>query len=201
MKQSNRHIHIDFADEDLACRAQAGSNSCFAELVRRYSMRLLRFVAQKVSHPQDAEDLVQDTFVKAYSNLGRYRKPYRFRTWLYTIASRLIIDHYRVSRKTMPLDDQMISPGASEPCELLAKWEETHNLWMAAKRLPPKQHDVMWLKYMEGMTICEIARVLQMTQINVRVSLHRARRHLAQKQEQPGKAMPLESRPCFQERI
>lgn len=201
MNLRNAHVPINFTDEDLACRAQGGSKSCFAELVRRHSVRLLRFVAQKVPHLQDAEDLVQETFVKAYKNLGRYRKSHTFRTWLYTIGSRLIIDHYRSSRKTAPLDDQWISPGASDPYEILAQWEETHNLWMAARRLPPKQHDVLWLKYMENMTIAEIARILNMTQINVRVLLHRARRRLVQKQEQPGKAMPLESHPCFQEPI
>ncbi len=200
MNESCHSSPGEFTDEQLACRAQAGSKSCFAELVRRYSGRLLRFVGRKIPHCQDAEDLVQDTFVKAYQHLGRYRKRYTFRTWLYTIASRLIIDHHRLSRKTTSLDNQMIASGTAEPSAILAQEEKVNSIWSQAKQLPPKQVDVLWLKYAEGMKIKEIARVLRMTEINVRVLLHRARRRLLQ-QEQPDPSVSFESRACLQERI
>ena len=69
-------------DEELARRAQLGCTDSFEELVRRFQVPLLRFLGRRTS-AVDAEDLLQDTFVRAYQNLQRYRSAWRFRTWLF----------------------------------------------------------------------------------------------------------------------
>ena len=69
------------SDEELACRTQAGSSACFGELVRRHEQRLLRFLMQRTRHLHDAEDLLQDTFARAYQRIGSYNPAWRLSTW------------------------------------------------------------------------------------------------------------------------
>jgi len=83
------------SDKELVCRVQTGSQSCFAELVQRYTGRLYHFLRLKTSTVQDAEDLVQETFLKAYRNIDRYHPNWKFSTWIFTMAIRLSIDHHR----------------------------------------------------------------------------------------------------------
>src|SRR3954467_1288822 len=87
-------------DEELACRACAGSTACFEEIVRRFQVPLSRFLARRFPSRRDVEDILQDTFIKAWQSLHRYERQYAFRTWLYTIAYRLAVSRGR--RETIP---------------------------------------------------------------------------------------------------
>ncbi len=75
-------------DEDLADRVKSGSNAGFEELINRYSSRLYHYLRPKMKNSQDVEDLVQETFLKAYKNIAKFDKKYKFSTWIYTIATR-----------------------------------------------------------------------------------------------------------------
>ena len=86
-------------DQTLALRAKQGCMDSFEELVRRYQVPLLHFLA-RFGNETDAEDLAQDTFIRAYRNLKRYRRRWRFSTWLFTIARRLAINSRRGKRVT-----------------------------------------------------------------------------------------------------
>ncbi|MBN2270051.1 MAG: sigma-70 family RNA polymerase sigma factor, partial [Sedimentisphaerales bacterium] len=81
--------------EDLARRSQLGCRASFAELVERYGTGLLRFLRRRTNNLHDAEDLVQDTFVRAYANIHGYRSTYKFSTWLFTIARNLACTRLR----------------------------------------------------------------------------------------------------------
>jgi DNA-directed RNA polymerase specialized sigma24 family protein len=116
---------MPLSDEDLAGRAQEGCSASFEELVRRFQVPLLQFL-QRWAAREDAEDLVQDTFVRAYRNLHRYRSSWRFATWLYTIARRLSINQRRRSRPKT--DCQMLEEIADtrpRPAECVAEVEKT----------------------------------------------------------------------------
>ncbi len=165
--------------EELACLARQGSSAAFGELVDRFGGRLLTYLHHKTGSWHDAEDLVQETFVRAYQNLDRFREVQRFSTWLFTIASRLAISHFRRSRaeKTLP---EMESVTAGPVAELTRR-ETKRSLWKAAKGLSANQFEVLWLKYSEGMAIKEIARVMGKTPVYVKVLLYRARINLAKR--------------------
>jgi RNA polymerase sigma-70 factor (ECF subfamily) len=167
------------SDEELAVRAQAGSHRCFEELVYRYSQRLFYYLRAKIPTPQDAEDLVQETFFKTYRNIGRFDHQYKFSTWLYTTAARLAISFYRKKRADeATLEPACTSSFAADPSEKLIRQESRHSLWQAAQRLQHCQYEALWLRYVEELPVKEIAKVMNKSQIHVRVLLHRARLNL-----------------------
>jgi RNA polymerase sigma-70 factor (ECF subfamily) len=169
----------DKTDEELAREARAGSRRSFEELACRYKRRLFVYLRPRLASDEDAEDMVQDTFLKLYRNIGGYDPAFRFSTWLYTSANRLAIDSFRKGaggRDTvaMTAELQIADPSAGRvagPAE--------SGLWDAARALGGDRYRVLWLRYGEDMTIEEIAAVIGRTKLAVRVLLHRARTCLA----------------------
>jgi RNA polymerase sigma-70 factor (ECF subfamily) len=169
----------DRTDEELAGEARAGSRRSFDELARRYKRRLFAYLRPRLGSDQDAEDLVQETFLKLYRNIGGYDPACRFSTWIYTAASRLAIDAFRkgaASRGRVVALGQADLPDPSPDAE---GGSEGSGLWDAARGLGPARFRVLWLRYGEDMSIEEIAAVLGRSKIAVRVLLHRARTSLA----------------------
>ncbi len=169
-------IMAQISSEELAQLAQNGSSESFAELVRRYEGRLLLFMKHKTGNIADAEDLVQEAFIKAYSNIKKYRNCFRFSTWLFTIASRLAASHYRKLKIQTNRQNEIIY---SNPAEAVTEKESSSNLWLLANNLPDNQYQVLWLKYIEDMSVREISKVMGKTQTNVKVLLYRARINLS----------------------
>ena len=165
--------------EELARRAQKGCRESFAELVERYGIRLFRFLRYKTNNLQDAEDLVQESFVRAYLNIHQYRNSWKFSTWLFTIAARLAYSHFRRSRPFQPVDQ--IESSGPEPGQMVVDKEARQSLWALARGLSMNQYQTLWLKYGQDMSIKEIASVLRKSQVNVKVLLYRARINLAKK--------------------
>jgi RNA polymerase sigma-70 factor (ECF subfamily) len=186
------------SDEELVARVQTqtGSHRCFDELVHRYCRRLFYFLRPKVTTDEDAEDLVQETFLKTYRNIDRFDLNYKFSTWLYTTAVRLAISFYRKKR----IDDGFHGSNSSSltPPDQVMREEDSKNLWNIAQTLQSNQYQVLWLRYMEELSLGEIAVVMKKNRVHVRVLLHRARLNLI-KQLNPsasskeiGKAYPAE---------
>jgi len=165
--------------EELARRTTGGCRASFAELVVRYSPGLYQFLRRRTDNAQDAEDLVQDTFVRAFENIDRYRSSYKFSTWLFTIARRLASSSWRSKRLSPPLTH--VKPSCPGPHEAMARQETQRSLWDAARKLTANQHQVLCLRYAEDMTIREIAKVMGKSQVNVKVLLYRGRTNLANK--------------------
>jgi RNA polymerase sigma-70 factor (ECF subfamily) len=172
-------------DEDLAARAASGSRSAFEELVTRYSARLLHFLESRSGPGSDAEDLVQETFLKAYRNIERFDPGRRFSTWLYTIALRLAISRHRSQgARPLPLDPEGPAHPSPGPQEALIRKEEAQsagNIWFLARTLKPREYEVLWLRYAEEMPLKDIARTMKRSQVGVRVLLHRSRLRLGQR--------------------
>lgn len=164
------------SDEELVAKAQTGSRRCFNELVHRYSHRLYYFLRSKVTSDEDTEDLVQETFLKTYRNINRFDMNYKFSTWLYTTAARLAISFYRKKRLNEGLS--VFNPSSPDPQEQVLREEDSENLWNIAQSLQSNQYQVLWLRYMEELSLKEIALVMKKNQVHVRVLLHRARLNL-----------------------
>lgn len=169
--------------EALALRAQRGEVGCFDELVRVMQPRLRRFLAGRVGSDADADDLVQETFVKALDNLERYDPRYRFSTWLFTIGSNLAASHHRAraTRSAVGAGERVVD--RIDPEAAIIDRDAGARLWERAESvLKPAHYRVLWLRYAEDLDVSEIARRTGRTAISVRVTLYRARRRLAQEE-------------------
>lgn len=163
--------------EDLVRRAREGSEAAFEALVERFSGRLYQFLVARGTRPHDAEDLVQETFVRAYEALDRYDPRWSFRAWLFTIGRRCAISQHRARRKLVPLPEDGL---AAAPAVDTADDDGAGTVWRrAAKLLSPKHYEALWLRYGEDMSVRQIGRVMGMSELHARVVLHRARSRLA----------------------
>ena len=168
-------------DEELARRARAGSIRSFEELARRYKRRLFVYLRPRVGSDEDAEDLVQETFLKLYRNIGSYDPEFRFSTWLYTSAGRLAIDVYRKGAASRDKRTEENAGELPDPASERDRDPRALALWDAARGLGANRFRVLWLRYGEDLSIEEIAAVMGRTRLAVRVLLHRARTDLMKK--------------------
>ncbi len=169
---------------DLVRRVQAGCSDSATELANRFMPRLLILIERRLAGRRaDAEDIAQESMAKAFQHLDRFDFNYQFSTWLFTIAYRLASDFARKEKrrpKSFPIeiaeDDRSLDMRRID-----SRWSEVvDDIWsLARSALVESQYTVLWLKYGEGLSIQEIASVLQKTQIGVRVQLHRARSKLS----------------------
>ncbi len=173
----------DLDSEELAWRAKQGCQASFTELVHRYAPRLHVFLRRKTRDRHEVEDLVQDTFTKAYQNLGRYDDSWKFSTWLFTIAARLAVSRHR---KREPRSGTLNPRAQAAVDDAMDRQEQQENLWAKVAELTDRQRQVLWLKYAEDMPVKEIARTMGKSQVCIKVLLYRARVSLAKRlDEQP----------------
>lgn len=181
----------------MAAAASGGCAESFEALVLRVGPRLLRYLRGRVRDECTAEDLVQETFLRAYRHLGRYDPERSFSTWVFTIATRLAVSHAR-TRRGLPLAE-IDPPDArgADPLETMAVREQHDNIWrLAWRKLPPGQLTALWLRYAEQMPIRRIAVVMGNSPGGVKVLLHRARRRLIECSRTPaGRCRSESARP------
>jgi RNA polymerase sigma-70 factor (ECF subfamily) len=155
--------------------AKAGSADAFAELVRSYKVRLLRFLMTRCASHADAEDALQDTLIAAYRYLYSYDPRWRFSTWLYRIAIR----NAQKSRSENTVEYSDLGDEESDPLLHCIAASETENLWLCARRI--LNDDVFaatWLRYAEDMSINDISKALDRSDSWTKVNLLRAREAL-----------------------
>jgi RNA polymerase sigma-70 factor (ECF subfamily) len=147
----------------------------FEQLVYRYEQRIYRFACNACSREPDARELTQDTFVKAFRAIAQYNPEHSFAAWLFTIARHKCIDHLRVPRPFETHEIPELADGC-DPGEMLSRNEEQLNFWALARNaLSPAQFQALWFRYVEDLSVAEIARILRLTQTHVKVLLFRAR--------------------------
>jgi RNA polymerase sigma-70 factor (ECF subfamily) len=165
-------------DEELARDARAGSRRSFEELACRYKRRLFVYLRPRLGSDEDAEDMVQDTFLKLFRSIDRYDPAYRFSTWLYTSANRLAIDSFRKSAVARDRSTALSGQDIPDPAVVCEGEAGATGVWAVARTLGADRYRVLWLRYGEDMTIEEIGAVLGRSRLAVRVLLHRARTSL-----------------------
>ncbi len=164
-----------FSDNELVKKAGNGCSDSFEELLRRYENRVYGFLRRQTGHAHDAEDLTQQTFVAAFRALSRFREGGNFAAWLFTIAGRLAISHFRRKRVTEELPENLPAPPDAQTCA-----QSNTPLWDFAKsKLSARHYQVLWLHYAEDFSVNDIAHAMSISRVHVKVLLHRARRTLA----------------------
>ncbi len=172
-------MNEDLGNQALVEAAKGGSVEAFSELMLQYEKRIYNFLWQWVRSSHDAEDLTQETFLKAFRNIRRLDSAGVFCAWLFTIARRTASNHFRALKPKEELSDDT-ECSEENPAEALERKEEGESVWRLARRLKPAQFEVLWLRYGEGFSVQETARIMNTNQIRVKVLLHRGRKELAQ---------------------
>lgn len=178
--------------DDLVERAKRGDTRAFEGLIAAYKDRIFNYASRMLNDPVEAEDIAQDTFIRAYQSLPRFRGAASFQTWLYRIASNLVIDHIRRKQRRQegmtsldaPVDTdegQLVRELADErrgPLELAESDAIQREVRWAIAQIPPKLRGVLVMYDIEGMSYQDIADVLGCPLGTVKSRLFNARAQL-----------------------
>ncbi|WP_459211682.1 RNA polymerase sigma factor [Aquimarina rhabdastrellae] len=160
-----------------------GNVNAFSVLVNRYKSFVFTIVYRLVKNRDEAEEVAQDTFIKAYQSLKSYRGDAKFSTWLYTIAYRKSLDQikknkvhytYTLIEEVNEGDAQEIENGLS----YLEQKERTQIIKEGILKLPPEAAAIITFYYFEDKKVKEIATITGLTVDNVKIKLHRSRKQL-----------------------
>lgn len=150
-------IFREAEDRDLVLRARKNGVEAYNTLVSRWEGRIYNYLLRLTGHPEDSMDLCQDTFLKAYQNLGRLDDPARFGPWLYRIAHNEAMSHLRRPQRETELEEHAVPAPAGGR---MAPVEVTLAVESALARLSPEQREAVVLKVYEGFKFDEIAEIL-----------------------------------------
>lgn len=176
---------MEVEDEELVSRSQQGDMAAFECLVWRYQPRIQRFMENQISNVEDAKDMTQQTFIKAYNSLSRFRNGHRFSPWIFTIARRQSIDYLRslgIAKNDSSRYDHEQLETNDDPSKLLASAEHCQQIWKWVHCLvDERSYHILWLRVQEEMSIKEIGQVVGISRTLVKVLLCRARKTLVAK--------------------
>ena len=162
-------------DSHLILRCQRGDPAAFAELVEAYKKPIYNLAYRMLNDREEANDLTQDTFLRVYQNLERYRPEHKISTWMYAIASRLCIDRLRKIKGSVWELDFNIPDHKPLPEEQLIQKEMRQDIDNAISRLPEKYRLVIVLRHLNELSYEEIATVLELPVNTVKTHLFRGR--------------------------
>jgi len=162
-------------DLDLIARVKAGEREAFDELVVKYQKPLYSLLYRMVSNHEDASDILQKTFVKAFTGLGSFERRSSFKTWLYQIAINLAKNVYRDRARAVhvPIDDVVIKKNP-RTLETLIHNESRLLLRKSLTELPEKQRMTLILRVQEGKKFEEIASIMKCSLGTAKANYHHA---------------------------
>jgi RNA polymerase sigma-70 factor (ECF subfamily) len=163
------------------CVAAHRCEPCFEALMRRYQSPLLHFLTRRLASRHDAEDLVQETFLAAFRNIGEYDSKWCVSTWLFTIATRLAASRRRRQRPgpAAGVHPENEPARRADPADDAERGELRSLLWDAVRQsLDDDSFSAVWLSYVETMSAEQIGQVLGRNANAVRILLYRARARL-----------------------
>ncbi|WGH76406.1 sigma-70 family RNA polymerase sigma factor [Tenacibaculum tangerinum] len=171
----NDQIYID--------KILKGDTNAYAFLVEKYKGMVFSLALKMVRSSEEAEEISQDAFIKAYKNLSTFKGASKFSTWLYKIAYRTCLDNLKKNKEkyhTDTIDEITINKIQSTDSILegIERKERAHIIRHCLQSLPEEERLVLWMFYFEELSLKEITEVTDMSQTNVKVKLHRARKRL-----------------------
>jgi RNA polymerase sigma-70 factor, ECF subfamily len=178
---------LNIEQAELIRRAQAGDLDAFRRIHEEYGRRILNFVYRLVDVREDAEDLAQNVFLKAYADIGRLQDTGKFESWLYRIARNEVYQSYRKRRAQPEVVDG--DPGEEEERRLEGSWADSRptpqetilqgelgsRIRDVLAALPPKHREVFVLAVIEEKSYAEIAEIVGRSLLSVKTDIFRAR--------------------------
>lgn len=186
-------VRENLHETDLIREAQAGSRTAFDSLVRQYDQAVLRLAMHLTGSEQDAQDIQQEAFLKAYRYLGNFRFECSFYTWIYRIVTNLCLDHLR-RRKARREDQAVMIDSSGEEMDLLTNVSDDRaganparelerkflgqRILLALDELTPRERMVFELKHYQGLRLRTIGEMLNTTEETAKNTLFRATKKL-----------------------
>lgn len=175
----------DGSDGTYARQVQDGNRDAFRVLIERYEGMVFDLTHQYADQPEDAEDLAQDIFLKAFDRIDRLRKPDRFASWLYGIAINHCRDYAKNARRdtyafahTEQEDSELADTNELAQDDALIANEHGEQLWAALEELSSSYATAFLLKYRDGLTYKAMSKRLDASVSALKVRVHRARKKL-----------------------
>jgi RNA polymerase sigma-70 factor (ECF subfamily) len=170
-------------DEQLVRKSQQDDERAFGELVSRYESKVYSLALKMVRNPEDAEDVLQDTFLRAYRGIKSFKGNSTFSTWIYRITANSALMRLRKRQlPTVSIDDAdereapiNIADWAPGPVEQMLNQETQAAMTEAIEALPPEFRQVFVLRDIEELSNAEVAEILDLSVAAVKSRLHRAR--------------------------
>ena len=163
------------SDADLIRRWRGGDGRAATQLVERHAQAVARFVAA-AGERSCVDEVVQDTFVRAFGALDSFRGESSFRTWLFTIAKRLLLDRRRAERRSRIVTGVSEGDGITQfdALDTMVADESLRRVRTAVESLSPRQREVFTLRVEQGLSYKEIAELIGSTEGAARVHYHNA---------------------------
>ena len=174
-------------DTTLVERVRGGDRSAFGEIVKRYQARVYRLAVRFTGNPQEAQEVLQETFLAAFRNLASFRAESAFSSWLYRVTVNCSLMHLRKGRAGPPrvaLDDlppSVVPVGGDWPDAATDRREIAEVLSAAVEELPELIRAVFILRDVEDLSTEQVAEILEVTVATVKTRLHRARLFLRER--------------------
>lgn len=163
-------------------RILEGETSLYEHLLDKYSQQTFLLILRIVENQEDAEELTQDTFLKAFKHLSSFKATSSFSTWIYRIAYNTAVSAVRKRKQAVVLmDEQVLANVSDEQVDNTLddeSEEQIEKLQRSIKRLDADERALLTLFYEEEKPVSEVADILSMTESNVKVKLHRIRKKL-----------------------
>ena len=187
-------ITLDQLEKRLTMLALKGDQQAFAEIVELYKDKIYYLGYRMLNNRHEAEDVVQETFLRVFKSLDRYDPGQKFSTWIYRIATNLSIDRLRKRKPTYSLDADMNDQEGLDGYSMLPSDDRTpesefmisetkQTVYDAIESLPAKYKSVMILRYLQEMSLQEISDVLDIPVTTIKTRVHRGREFLRKKLE------------------
>jgi RNA polymerase sigma-70 factor, ECF subfamily len=174
----------EVSDEEIVKQCQRGDGHLFEILVRRYMEKAFRIALDFTRNTEEAKDLSQDAFLRAFSRIQQFDGRSTFYTWFYRLLVNLCLDHVRRRGKVLwePLDSEgedgmmlkELTDKTSQPDDHVIAGEAKRRVDATLEAMPGKQKMAFLLRNHQGLAISDIAKVMKTTEGTVRVYLHRA---------------------------
>ena len=152
---------VEESDALAIAKAKAGDSDGFKSLVERHSRSVFRLAYRMTGNESDAEDIVQETFMRAYKQLNRYESRSSFSTWLYRIAANCSVDLIRARKVRQPVEvPETLKSSDPEPDRALYSSQVKHKVSLAMNQLSGQERTAFVLRHFEGQSIDEISKAL-----------------------------------------
>jgi RNA polymerase sigma-70 factor, ECF subfamily len=165
---------------DLISRARQGDDSAYEILVRQHQEAVFRLAYLLMGDPDEAEDITQDTFIRAHQALSRFDLERPFRPWLLSIATNLTRNrrralgrYFAALRRSLLADPSQNDPKQSDEALYMHRWQN-QELWAAVRRLDASDQEIIYLRYFLDLPSAETAQTLGVAEGTVKSRLHRA---------------------------